>query len=113
MSCPHDQIALVHHENPYSHGVMSASKWGDVYLSMVTHIGESALNRSLVRAEGDHERGTYVIDDGEMLLHYLWHTDTGPECEAHAEGCICECCDPVDPNIVGGVDPAEFEVTHA
>ncbi|UVK59899.1 hypothetical protein SEA_OBLADI_162 [Gordonia phage ObLaDi] len=105
MSCPHDEISVVHHETRWGHATMPGEGFAKlIYPVMLEHIGTCALSRSLVRAEGDVERGEYVVDDGEALLHYNWRTDTGRECETHSEGCICECCDPVDRNCIGGDD---------
>ncbi|AOE43828.1 hypothetical protein SEA_BANTAM_139 [Gordonia phage Bantam] len=105
MSCPHDEIGIVLYESRWGHSTMPEVGFQKlIYPTLLEHIGTCALSGSLASAEGNAEEGRYVVDDGEAKLHYLWHTETGRECETHSEGCICECCDPVDRNHIGGVE---------
>ncbi|QIG58800.1 hypothetical protein SEA_DATBOI_136 [Gordonia phage DatBoi] len=107
MSCSHDDVDIVLYESPWGHSEAPLAAWEGLIKTNYEHIATSALSGRLVRAEGNVEAGQYVIDDGEALLHFTWFTRDGVECELHREGCICECCDPVDRNVVGGDFAAE------
>jgi len=112
MSCLHTTISIVNYESRWGHSRMPEDGFLQlIYPKLLEHIGTCALTGSLSSAEGNAEEGRYVVDDGEAKLHYLWHTDTGRECEIHTADCACQCCNPVDPDLIECVDLADCAVT--
>ncbi|AXH70518.1 hypothetical protein HOT75_gp132 [Gordonia phage Daredevil] len=104
MTCNCDNESRVIENNGWGETSRMTGDWERLWLeSKIPYLKACEEDGSLIALEGTLTEGVYRVDDGEMVHETTWYQESRRECEWHGDECLCECCDPMDRNVVGVV----------